>query len=686
MTLKELLAQRKIETALIVDDAYDQFPRAEDLEADEESWANFIADIGDDRAALIQAFPNFDRIDANDLRSSDEFVAAVWHAKDKLRPDLWNILFANYEQGTQSDRNFLRKLEEGLRTVGLNPIPSGREIPDAGRSAGIIFADLFLGAAQQPADFDRSLDHIKPLLAGRESNPPLVILMSRSPLLEDKKADFRDKAQLLGAMFRVYRKADLIEGTNLERALERLALHLPDALRVAAFLESWRKGLGEASERFLRGVRRLDLSDYGQLREILLAFEGQPLGSYMLDVFDRVLAHEIEGDADTIKAAEDLNSIDPSAYPAPHIAGSTDLQDLVYRTIWQNPKRLDVKTTVATIPVGFGDVLVKQSILNPDQQANDVEPDALVALTPACELVRKEDGAKRILFLAGKLADLTSKTWTYKGGPLKTPIAVLPGDRRMWVRWDVRDYRTLLPAEAASLIGREGSHKIVLRLRENHALELQQRLLTHMGRVGLVAHMPATFPVGVRAYVLRPDDQLQELPLPKASAEGGICYVGRDEKGNEQAKLVLTEPVIDELLTAIGQLTEETTSARARDTLRRLKAETSLATDLQKGLSAPASDKTGFAAIKADVPGTDGQIVKGVVGMIGRNPSDPLKPEMKHAALVLVLTDEAAPAALHDIAILAASTATDPIPAAQDPAVAAAPGPEAPGRRDTAEP
>ena len=55
----------------------------------------------------------------------------------------------------------------------------------------------------------------------------------------------------------------------------------------------------------------------------------------MLDVFDRVLAHEIEGDERTVDAAEELNNIEPSQYPAPHIAGTTDLQDLVFRTIWQ---------------------------------------------------------------------------------------------------------------------------------------------------------------------------------------------------------------------------------------------------------------------------------------------------------------------------------------------------------------
>jgi len=638
MTLQALLTERQITTALIVDDAYDQVPKAEDLGADEEAWSNFIADLGDDRQALVQAFPAFDDLNAYQLRQSDEFVSAVWAARNKLRPELGNLLFAGYEQATQSDRVFLKKLEDALKAVGITPIRSGRVIPAAGQTASIIFADLFLGAAQQPADIERSLELLKPLLADRETNPPLVILMSRSGLLEDKKADFRDRAKLLGALFRVYRKSDLIEGSNLERALERLALHRPDALRVAAFLDSWKKGLEFASERFLKYIRRLDLADYAQIRDILLAFEGQPLGSYLLDVFDRVLQHEIEGDANTIKAAEELNNIDPSAYPAPHIAGSTDLQDLVYRTIWQNPKRLGVKTTFAEIPVGFGDVLVKQSVLTDGAPSNDTETDAFVVLTPACDLVR-DDGAKRILLLAGKLSNLTPKTWTYKGGNLKTPIVVLPGERRMWVRWDVKDIHTLLTAEITALLGEAGSHKIVLRLRESQALELQQRLLTDMGRVGLVAQMPATFPVSLSAYCIGADDALRQFPLPKANAEGGVCYVGRDDRGDENTKLVLTEPVIDELLTVIKEIAEDAIHPRARETLKRLQAATSLASDLQKGLPVRASDKSGFAKIKADGLGSDGQTANGIVGLIARNPPE-LKPaEGKYAALVLVLTD-----------------------------------------------
>ena len=49
-------------------------------------------------------------------------------------------------------------------------------------------------------------------MAGRESAPPAVVLMSRSPRLQDKKERFRDDAKMVGALFRVYRKQDLLEG------------------------------------------------------------------------------------------------------------------------------------------------------------------------------------------------------------------------------------------------------------------------------------------------------------------------------------------------------------------------------------------------------------------------------------------------------------------------------------------
>src|SRR4051794_30845162 len=114
MTLPELLRDRGITSALIVDDAYDEVPQADDIAADDEAWANFFADLGEDRQKLAEVFPLFETLDASALRHSDEFVAAAWKARDKIRPQVWELLFDKYEQANRSDRAFLNQLEAAL--------------------------------------------------------------------------------------------------------------------------------------------------------------------------------------------------------------------------------------------------------------------------------------------------------------------------------------------------------------------------------------------------------------------------------------------------------------------------------------------------------------------------------------------------------------------------------------------
>jgi hypothetical protein len=242
--------------------------------------------------------------------------------------------------------------------------------------------------------------------------------------------------------------------------------------------------------------------------------------------------------------------------------------------------------------------------------------------------------------MAGVLATLTAKTWTYKEKKPRTPILILDGDRRMWAEWDEKDIRTMLPAEIEGFLSEIGEYQVILRLRESHALELQQRLLASMGRVGLVVQMPATFPVTVKAYYLTSDQTPTQFALPLADACGGVCYVGRDDKGNENPKLVLTESVIDELLRVTCELTDDNVHPKAKETAKRWKTATSLARDLQRGLTVPRSDKSGFSPILADTPGVEGKAQQNPVGLIARNPPSDSRPEAKHGAFILVLSDE----------------------------------------------
>ncbi len=570
MNLNELLLARKLTTALIVDDGYDEIPRAQDLVEQGAAWENFFADVGeDDKAHIIEAFPKYEETDANDLKKSDAFVATIWDIRKKLRQELSQPLFEAYDQASTADKLFLSKLEALLRAVGVEPLISGRNIPSTEKTVSIIFADLFLGSAQNDSDLEASLIRLKELLTGREASPPLVILMSSSPRLSEKKTYFRDKAHLLGAMFRVLSKNDLINETQFSQVLNRLALHNEDALRLASFLHCWDIGLNEAKSRFLAKIRCLDLADYAQIRQLLLNYEGQPLGSYVLDVFDRMLQHEIEFDIATIQAAKELNKIQANSYPPPYIAGSPDLQQLVYQTIYQNPKRLEVPATESGAPVAFGDIIVKHTSLlattvGAAPQASE-DPDVLVVLTPDCDLARSD--FRQALMISGKFEQLSPKAWTYKSAGTKTPIIILPDGRRMWIRWDLKDIQTLKRDELNEILADGGTHQILIRLRETHAIELQQKLLADLGRVGLVAQMPATFAVSVEVYTLNTESKLQPLVLPILQLEGGVCYMGRDADGSSTSRLGLSEAVMDELAVAIADIGSDTIHQKAQDTL-----------------------------------------------------------------------------------------------------------------------
>lgn len=637
MTLAQSLVERGLRTVVILDDAYDAVPRAEDLSDEADAWSIFLDDLSEHGAVIEAAFPDYVRLGVDELRQSDDFVAAIWGLRGDLPKELWVPLFESYEQGHKTDREFLDRLENELKALGLELRTAGREAP-VPKDAAIVFVDLFLGAAQQDPDMERSLDRLRHLLDGRSRNPPIVILMSRSDLLSDKKAQFRDEAGLLGTMFRVYSKRDLLNGSNLERTLERLVLHYPDALRVAEFIAAWDEGLQAAAGRFMKVVRRLDLPDYAKIRDVLLEFEGEPLGSYLLDVFDRVLQHETEADAATIRAAAALNAIDTSSYPAPYIAGSADLQELVYRTIWQHPQRLEVQASVDGAPVAFGDVLIRKTVLdNPGAPpaADDDRPEALIVLTASCDLVR--GGAKRVLLMAGQLESLTSKTWTYKGSALRTPILELTSERRVWIEWDGKNVRAMLPDEVRGMVAAAGDYTIHHRIRESYALELQQRLFADMGRVGVLAPMPATFPVTIELETVNEKGELVSVDSPVAQRDGGVCFTGRDAKGDESVRLVVTEELVDEMQRVISELDEAAVFAKARDALRSLKA-SNLVSLVQAGLPAPSARTQSWRPLQAEVIDGSGKPSRVTVGLIARNPEESATP-LKQAALVITLRD-----------------------------------------------
>lgn len=617
MTLAELLKAKAVRTALIVDDANDDVPLASDLSGLADEWSTFAADIDDEQRALIdEAYAGDIGTRFDDKIVDDRYVSAVWGLRDRL-DGLADPVFERYVASQQADRAYVERLTARLEGLELDCLARGRSFAEEALTRDLVVIDLYLGTAQNKAAFDLSKRLLAEAIAPRSANPPLVLLMSRNEQLPANRDEFRDQVGLIDSGFRVIRKGDIDVGDVLERQIERLADNVVDTRKLAAFFNALDGGIQRAAGRTLEVMRRLKLSDIGQVQELLLEFEGEPPGSYLVDVFDRVLQHEVEAESGIIDAAIALNDVTSVRHPPPYLAGSPQLQDVVRRTLAQNSKRLCLKIS-ADFPVTFGD-LIRIGDPDPDPKPADgaaaaadqaaaqrvtglpivQEGEVRLVLTPACDLQRGE--APNVLLLVGEVRTLDRAAWRY-GPDTRTP-AVLIDDELRWISWKLKHVDTIAWKSVRDGL-ESGAVKIVGRLRESHALEIQQRMLSGLGRVGLVAPMPATFPVQVSIDTLALDGTLRALEVAELNA-GSVCYVGRDKGGKTVARLVLTEGACDGVEDALRALDIDQVADAARPAIRlmvesgELRRVLEIGLDVSKTIEILRSGKNGWSSIPA---------------------------------------------------------------------------------------
>ena len=587
--LKKLLKTRGITKAVVIDDVFDAVPRPEELNDDD--WSNFFDDLGKDEKKLLKTLHDgYEEASTDDLKASPEFVAVVWEHRENL-PQAGEHLFQEYEQKKGTERGSLETLVEALKALGLSCTTMGRDLDAEAKEAELIFIDLFLGFQQSDDDMTRAIKRVGELVEGRSENPPLVVLMSRSPRLEDKRNEFRDTAGLLGSTFRVVSKADLAKEGTLDTLLTRLADHYEDAKLVAGFVHAWDKGLDQARQNFISILRRLDLSDLAQVRALLLDFEGQNLGEYLLDVADRVLQHEIEDDDSTIAAALELNNIDLAKYPAPHLVGSPDLQELVHRMVFLHPDRLQLSEDNGKPQLQFGDVL-RWKTDDGKQYSDDVS----LVVSPACDLVRN-GGTERVMLLSGRLEDLQPNNWSYKAGPVRTAIVILPGEGRKWIRWNLKNAQSHDWGALEKFFGDDNKVRRIGRLREIYAIEIQQMLLSDLGRIGKPANLPVPFPVAVSLFYV--DAKAKARKIDVEAIESAACYVGRGESPEPVHRLVLTEQSCDRIEQALHALDRETVHNSAKASLDAVKSDRGFFMRFERGEIDMSADK-GTKEIKGD--------------------------------------------------------------------------------------
>ena len=126
--LIKLIENNDIQRVLVIDDAYDDYPLAEDLSRQEDQWSNFFNDLEDEQINQISSvYPNYMQMGSEDLMNDNEFIKTIWDIyirSPKVEP--FKNLFEQYHTDKNNDKNMLNPLINKLINLNLNVTTLGR--------------------------------------------------------------------------------------------------------------------------------------------------------------------------------------------------------------------------------------------------------------------------------------------------------------------------------------------------------------------------------------------------------------------------------------------------------------------------------------------------------------------------------------------------------------------------------
>ena len=592
--VKEFLEQNNVSVAVLMDDAYDSVPVAEDLTG--AGWNSFFDDLTvADEQVLRDAFGvRYDNLEALELAQDDLFIAALWNVKGQIKAA--EPVFATYEQVQSQKKAALEPLVRLLRDdLRLTLHQVGRDASLLDLNGQLIFLDLFLGFHELKTAMKRAAEKVQSLLRNRPEEPPSIILLSASSEIKRLAPQLRDEAEILGCQFRWIPKSVLKDPSFVAETIYDLVLSHGDAIKLNHFMLSWERALERSKKLFMKSVRSLDLADYANVQALILESEGEPLGDYILDIYDLHLHSLLEGDGELIAAAKGLSTIDwVREYPPAQFMPSPELNTIMDGALFHNAVRSDSYFSEEPYRTPrLGEVLLGPAFraaakapgggqtdgsgeAEPSQEAQtdeiqepaanvNTEPGkakdreenddryAYVVLSQACDLQHCE--TDRLLLLRGRARRYSWKQHDRKSrGQMKTPIMRV-GEELYSVDWEIVTPETWLLSELPTRL--EGGIRRVRTFRLPFALQLQQAFISRLGRVGTLAALPTRYVAGIKIIIKQADNKAA-LILEASVTEGkAVCLVGRTGKNELMEWLLLSPDLKDQLRIGLQILNAE---------------------------------------------------------------------------------------------------------------------------------
>ena len=387
-----------------------------------------------------------------------------------------------------------------------------------------------LTTAMKKAARKRSINFLAELVTKKPDRTPLVMLISSMAGPGDLPA-FRDEANMLMSkmsfMPKEYAEKDI---ARAQHTILTLAKHRPHADALVSLLSMWKAAVDEASQKLMVSVRELDLTDYSYLQKYRLASEKTPLAQYLTWLFNGQLADLVERglkDADVEKVVKGLSLPEPIPGVVPPTPGIAR----VYSAL--TTSRIPVATDTFQPPAWAGDIFLETRRYNEIYgkslkvlRRQKSMPEIMAVVTPACDLVPDRGGAqlRTVTMIGGSLVPL---------GQAVHPNVhlVMLNDKPFMIMWDPKWPVTMSVDAMGPRSSMAGRYQWVGRLRDLYHAELQHKLMTDIGRVGLpvAPTMPESVPIRVLART-SPGTPGFEVVLDH-NAEANAAWTFAGEKG-----------------------------------------------------------------------------------------------------------------------------------------------------------
>lgn len=556
--LIKLIENNDIQRVLVIDDAYDDYPLAEDLSRQEDQWSNFFNDLEDEQINQISSvYPNYMQMGSEDLMNDNEFIKTIWDIyirSPKVEP--FKNLFEQYHTDKNNDKNMLNPLINKLINLNLNVTTLGRSSLTIQNEFDIIIVDLYLNNIEN--SIDNSVEKIKSILTSYKKTP-LLILMSRSTRLGEKSKEFREKTGSIESMFRIIEKGDLKNNKKLDRILKDLIENKEHSYNILKFIQNWEKGIENAAQRSINILKNLDIAEYTKIKQLVLNAEGESTGNYIVDVMHHILQYELENDKAIIDSSKLLNRIDSDYLPRIH--KGTNLQEIVERLHCKNI--INISDFSSETRIHFGDILtinnlkiVKKCLRNYTLNNSSV----MLVISPACDLQRCND-FYNVIFLKGEMEMFTIKKWVPKAD--SSQIVKIENNFYI-ISWDIKNPFTVSYKYIVNNLT-NNNLKISARLREIPSLSLQQESLSKMGRVGVIAPMPASYNLDLSFYYITKNNELEKINIELNEYCFSTLFTSpRVTRNKNLNKLIISNELCEKLHDAIDSIDVENIHQKSR--------------------------------------------------------------------------------------------------------------------------